>query len=121
MEEGNKIRNDGGLSQLDRYLRALNDRHRRQVLYYLDDHGTANVEELARHIAAPESNHSSSGVPEEEWTPIQTQLYHQHLPRLEEYGIVDYDGRSKDVSLADLPHLFEMLLHFCRLVETPPS
>lgn len=117
MNEENEITGDGGLSQLDRYLRALSEKHRRYTLYYLDDHGVANSEELARHIVVQKSGCRPSAVSDEERKRIQTKLHHQHLPRLKDYGLVDYDKRSKDVRLADPPQAFRMLLHLCELVE----
>ncbi|WP_135806423.1 DUF7344 domain-containing protein [Halorussus marinus] len=118
MSENNKISDENRLSQLDRYLRALSDPERRQALYYLDKKETASSEELARQIAAQDSEDPSSPTPEDEWKSIQRKLHHQHLPQLRDYAIVDFDERNKDICLSDLPPLFTILLQFCRLVES---
>lgn len=117
MKEGHRTRGDGGLSKIDRSLRALSDKDRRYLLYYLDEHEVANSEELARHIVAKESDRSPSTVPDEEYEPIQTQLQHKHLPKLADFGLVEYDERSEDVRFSNPPQGFVLLLHFCELME----
>lgn len=117
MKEDNEIEGDGGLSQLDRYLSALSEKHRRYVLYHLDEHGVANSEELARHVVARESDCPPSAVSEAERKQMEMELHHRHLPRLKDYGLVDYDERSRDVRLADPPKVFSTFLHLCEVVE----
>lgn len=117
MKGDKRIQGDGGVSQLDRCLRALSEKDRRLALYYLHEHGICDTEELARYVAAREAHQSPSSVAEEAVTQMQTELYHEHLPRLRDYGIVDYDERHEDVCLADPSPLFTVLLQVCKLVE----
>lgn len=117
MKEWHRTRSDGGLAKIDRFLKAVSDRDRRYLLYYLDEQEIANSEELARHIAAQKSNRSQSAVPEEEWKSVQTQLQHNHIPKLADFGIVEYDERSGDICFSNPSQGFMILLHFCELLE----
>lgn len=117
MKENTTTRHDGGLTELDRYLRALSDRDRRYLLYYLDEHGSGEIEEIARYIVARESNRSLSSISEEDSKRMQAKLHHEHLPRLRDYGVIDFDERQGDIRLAATAQLFTMLLGVCNLVE----
>ena len=117
MKGGDRIREDGGVSRLDRYLRTLADEQRRHLLYYLSDNPVTTADELARQVAARGTDRSPSEVPEEECDRMRAKLHHEHLPRLRDYGVVDYDERSRDVRLVDQSQVLSMLLQFCRFVE----
>ena len=117
MKGSKKIRVDGGLSRLDRYLRALSDKDRRYLLYYLDEHGSARLDEIAPHIVARESDRSLASISEEESKRMRAKLRHEHLPRLQDYGVIDYDERQGDIRLAHSSSWFTMLLEVCKLVE----
>ncbi|WP_435180882.1 DUF7344 domain-containing protein [Halorussus sp. AFM4] len=117
MKGGDRIREDGGVSRLDRYLRTLGDERRRHLLYYLSDNPSATVDELAREVAARDTDRATSAVSEEECDRMRAKLHHEHLPRLRDYGIVDYDERNRDVRLVDRSQVLLMLLQVCRFIE----
>ncbi|WP_435177944.1 DUF7344 domain-containing protein [Halorussus sp. AFM4] len=117
MKESHKIHEDGGLSLLDRSLRALSNQNRRYLLYHLDEHGDAELDELSRQLVARESDCSLSSISEEDSKRIQAKLHHEHLPRLQDYGIIDYDERQGDIRLTHSSSVFTMLLEISKLVE----
>lgn len=67
---------------LDTCLQLLADDQRRQIIQQLRPEGRSSVGELADEI-------SGTG---RERTAIQ--LHHNHLPKLQKHGILDYDERS---------------------------
>lgn len=67
---------------------------RQQVLIELWESGRTTVDELSRRIAAEDDERSSNDV-----EYIEIQLVHNHLPRLEAYGVIEYDDGSGDVRL----------------------
>ncbi|MFC4541473.1 hypothetical protein ACFO5R_05985 [Halosolutus amylolyticus] len=99
---------------LDLIFDILSNRHRREVLYHLNDRpdGVATVDELTDTVAARE--HESGRADrdaDEERNLIRTELQHVHLPKLEDAGIVEHDRRSETVRYWTQPSLEEWLEH----------
>lgn len=99
---------DGGQLRIGDLLDALNNDQRRTVLRLLvASDGAVGVRELAREIAAPA----------DETTPdvdnVVIALHHNHLPRLDDIGIVTYDPEANvveaDDSIAALTPYLEFL------------
>lgn len=69
----------------DELLELLCHRHRRQILRFLGKRptNTATVDELVDHVVAPSGE-----------TSLSTEMYHVHLPKLDDAGLVDWDSRS---------------------------
>lgn len=70
----------------------------RYVTYYFLKNQHTNVEQLSRQITAWERSVSLDSVSEREQRPVKTSLIHDHLPRLAEHGLLEYDRRSGDVT-----------------------
>lgn len=128
---GNKNKNNssrsdkldgGGLSSLNRYFDALADPRRRHTLYYLNDHRTEpiTIDELARHVTAMETEYAPDTLVEADYADIKRELYHNHLPRLDDYGIIDYDPRSGDMRFHQSSRGLLLLLWVSQLIERPP-
>lgn len=117
MTNDTMLQGDGGLSQLDRYLRALRDRRRRLVLYYLDEQQVTDLEAVSRHLAAQDVNQPPSELTEEAYESVMMDLHHNHLPRLDDYGLIDYDERNQDIQVAESSQTFSLLLQFLRFIE----
>ena len=84
------------MSGIDTVLEVLSSHRRRYILYYLEDHGSADLEELAR----SEVEH--------------TQMLHTDLPRLDDVGyIMHEDGRVE----YDPSPLLDRFLDVCREIE----
>lgn len=111
---------DGGRkSLLSRVFAALSNRRRRYVLYYLRNHEQAQTDELAAQIAAWEQEIPRSEVPAEDTHQVHRALVHSHLPKLEDYGLVEYDRRSDTVSYTYPPTLLDEALELTSSLENP--
>lgn len=70
----------------DAAFEVLAHRHRRVVLSHLaDSNGTATFDQLASAITADPGADESPDV-------VRLQLHHVHLPKLQQAGLIDYDG-----------------------------
>lgn len=84
----------------DTVFDLLSSARRRYVLYYLRRHGgEATINELAKHLAAWENDADPEELTRQDEKRVYVSLYQTHVPKLEEQGIVDYDGDSSIVSL----------------------
>lgn len=108
---------NGGELRLDRYFDALAGSRRRCVLYYLNRHGSANVDELARQVTARETGLSEEDLPEEDYESVRRELHHKHLPKLADCGLIEYDLRSGDTRFHDPPLPFAVLLRISEFIE----
>ena len=113
---------DGRVKQVNRYLEVLTDSRRRHALYYLNEHRgeVTTLDELARQMEAAESEYSPDTLVEEDYADVRLELYHKHLPQLADYGIINYDSRSKDIRVNQLSRLLLILLWVSHLIERPP-
>lgn len=76
---------------------ALSTARCRYVLYLLLENEYSNVTDLALQIAAWEEDRSVEEVSDGEHERVSLSLMHNHLPRLADYGFVEYDRRSGDI------------------------
>ncbi|AGB39541.1 DUF7344 domain-containing protein [Natronococcus occultus] len=72
----------------------------RYVTYYLLETRHTDIETLSRQITAWERGESPETVSESARRPVRTSLIHDHLPRLDEDGLVEFDPRSGSVTRA---------------------
>jgi len=97
---------------IDSVFDALADWRRREVCQYFieTDAESATVDQLAMLLLACEH----PGVEEcadPTFEELVIQLEHQHLPRLDEAGVVDYDDRSNTVRYWGQPTVEKWLEH----------
>ncbi len=87
----------------DRVFELLSNRRRRLVLYYLRSHADdeATVRELATEIAAWENGVEEAAVTYKQRKRVYTSLYQSHLPKMDEYGVVEYEQNRGDVRLTE--------------------
>lgn len=86
---------------LDEFLELLADRRRRYALYCLDeaDETVVSLEELSDQVVQRERNWDDDGTPaEDHGENVRIELHHNHLPRLSDAGLIDYDSRTKTVN-----------------------
>lgn len=111
--------NDGGTSLPTRIFRALVHQRRRYTLYYLRDHEQAQTDDLAIQIVAWEQGVPKHEVPAEEAKRVKTNLVNSQLPKLEDYGLIEYDSRSGAVSYSYPPEILDEALELAAIIETP--
>jgi len=80
-----------GTTQLDPCLKLLSDAQRRKIIHQLQDEvaGETTVEALVDHL---DNGHSAEGLDRDQ---LSIQLIHNHLPKLDDYGIIHYDQEHK--------------------------
>jgi hypothetical protein len=87
---------------LDTVFEILKNRRRRDILQYLWNHdGTANIGELAEHIAALENDIEVAALSSSQRKRVYIGLYQCHLPKMDDAGIVDFDKHRGTISLCD--------------------
>ncbi|WP_193570126.1 MULTISPECIES: hypothetical protein [Halorussus] len=119
-----------GQSSLDAVLELLADRRRRYVLYHLAGVGedrTLEVENVAARVDEWEREWDAAGRTDAAKTHavdadaedadeadadaadrrerVRVDLHHNHLPRLADAGLVDYDGRTGTIRSWEAPSL----------------
>jgi DNA-binding transcriptional ArsR family regulator len=111
------VLSDGGESVLSRVFGALSHQRRRYALYYLRDNEQVQVDELACQIAAWEWNVPTHEVSDEATDRVHSELVHTHLPKLDDYGLVDYDQRSGDIGYTYPPSILDDVLQLAATIE----
>lgn len=80
--------------RLDACLRLVADRRRRGVIQQLraESTGESTVDELTDRLFTGEPISRNGGRTERE--RLEVELAHTHLPKLADFGVVEYDRRS---------------------------
>jgi len=112
--------NPSRLARLDQYYDALQNPQRRYALYFLNNHRTTNVTELAKQLTAWETDRAPAELIEADYQQTRQQLYHKHLPRLDDYKLIEFDPRSGDIRFSNPPNTFMILLRLSQLIEGTP-
>lgn len=86
---------------LDEVYSLLASERRRNLCYHLLEANYGTVDRLARGIAALETDQAPREVSEEDERRVAVDLIHDHLPRLAEHDVLEFDARSGDVVAAD--------------------
>ncbi|MDQ2049804.1 hypothetical protein RBH26_04845 [Natronolimnohabitans sp. A-GB9] len=113
--------NDATATRMEAACSLLAESQRRYLLYQLAERGGGNVEDLVTEIAAWERDVRPDQVDKEIRQQIYVSLVHNHLPRLADYGIIDYDLRSGDIVLDDGFEDIKPLLEQFRQTEEDPE
>lgn len=81
--------------ELDRRFEILSDRRRRFVLLALaEENGSYTLRDLAERVVAWEEEKPHREVTEGERKRVSVSLYHVHLPKLSDAGIVEFTETS---------------------------
>lgn len=76
----------------DQVFHVLSVQRRRCVLRYLADHdGAVSMRDIAEQVAAWEHDTTVDDLRSDERQRVYIALYQTHLPKLDEYGIIDYN------------------------------
>ena len=81
---------------MDRVHELLSNRQRRHLLYLFLDAERWSVEAVSMRLVAAERNVPIDAVAENDRRRVAVSLVHDHLPRLADYGVIEYDDRSGD-------------------------
>lgn len=85
---------------------ALSEADRRFLVAVLvEDGGAVSLEELARRLAARERDERPADLSESAVESSLTALYHSHVPKLADAGVVNHDRESGTVALAADPEV----------------
>lgn len=83
-------------------LRALSNRHQRYALYHLLDHENATLDELADVVAGWVATTEAGVTTAADRSSIRVKLYHDHLPKLADADLVEFDQEAKVVDRSPL-------------------
>lgn len=87
-------------STLDVVFEALAHQRRRYLVQCLREEPRA-LSDVAMEVAAQETDSPTADQPTDLAQDVYLSLYHRHVPKLEEAGIVQYDHDKKVVALTD--------------------
>ncbi len=81
-------------NSLDACLQLVADRHRRRVIHHLRHEATeaTTVDDLVDQLHSGDS--PSNNGPQRDREKLAILLHHIHLPKLAEYGVVEFEHRS---------------------------
>lgn len=101
-------RGDSDDLSLDVVYDLLANQRRRNVLRCLKDHTQAiAMVDLAEGVAFRENEETLSEIPKETVQTIATSLYHTHLPKLADAGVVEYEQDRDLVRVSEPADLVE--------------
>lgn len=93
---------DSGDLSIDVVFDLLADRRRRHVLACLLDGDRAiALSDLAEDVAVREHDRPRIEIPKERAQAIRTSLYHVHVPKLADAGVIEYDRDRNLVRASD--------------------
>jgi hypothetical protein len=96
--------------EMDGVFEALASRRRRAVCYALTKRDEWSLSDLATTVAAIEAGVPEQAVSDEQQQQTFVGLFHSHVPKLAERGIVDFDERTKTVVAGErAPHVLALL------------
>jgi len=83
---------DASAETLDDAFALLADQRRRLLLSVLHTYGEElTLRDAAEEVAIRETGHNVADIPAEQVQKVYLSLYHDHLPRLVDAGLLEYD------------------------------
>lgn len=82
---------------LDTCLRLVADQYRRQIIHHLrhEANGTTTFDDLVEQISSQASDFKND--PPQGREKIAIQLHHIHLPKLANYGVIEFEHTTRVV------------------------
>ncbi|MDG5821910.1 winged helix-turn-helix domain-containing protein [Natronococcus sp. A-GB7] len=105
--------------RFDEILSSLSNTQRRRIISHLQEEGSASQSEIAHQLVRWNYDSPPDEVSDKAVERIKINLHHEHLPQLEDAGLIEYDRRSKMLLVRDLPELAEVCLDHCESVDLP--
>jgi len=85
-------------SEKGEIFELLSNHRRRYTIQFCKENGSATLSELAEHIAAIEQDKSPAEISSSERKRVYTSLQQTHLNRLEDAGMIRYDGDNIELT-----------------------
>lgn len=101
----------------DEAFRALSDPYARYALSHLHDRPTTTLDALADVVTALDATATGTIATPADRDRVRVHLYHVTLPKLDDFGYVEFDPDERTVTEADVPPAVYALLG----AEEPPS
>lgn len=89
------------MDERDAVFRALSDAKRRRALRCLREHRRTSLPDLAELVAEATYGRDVAELSGERVTDLYLSFYHNHLPVLEEAGLVDYQQEADLIAWSD--------------------
>lgn len=87
---------------LDEHLAVLGDEHRQAVIEVLaEEDRSVGLSSLAQSVAAEVGDASSGTLTPRDVERAKVELHHQHLPKLDAAGVLEYDTEETHVAPTD--------------------
>ncbi len=114
---GPKTPDEGDSAQLERgqIFEILSNDRRRYVIHYLkqqSDGTTIQLREVVDQVAAWENGTDVSGLDSGDRKTVYTALKQTHLPRLDEFGVVEYDHQRGEVTLTETADQVQLYMEY---------
>ncbi|PSP96271.1 hypothetical protein BRC94_13240 [Halobacteriales archaeon QS_5_70_17] len=84
---------------LGEWFSLLRDGRRRRVLGLLREHNVLSLGDAAEEIAVEERGEPITAIPRQEVLDVYFSLYHDHVPRLADAGVIEYDQESDTLAI----------------------
>lgn len=87
---------------LETVFRALSNERRRTILYHLTACSyPVPFEEVVDKVAVQESKTYATDIPAEVYEQVASDLHHTQLPKLAQWGIIEYERELKLITIAE--------------------
>jgi hypothetical protein len=95
----------------DKIFHLLQNERRRAVIRYLrDEEGTVSMRDIAEQVAAWEHDTSVAALDSDERQRVYIPLYQNHLPKLDEEGVIEYNQSRGTVERTPVADQLEQYL-----------
>lgn len=100
---------------LEIVFRALANERRRTILYHLTSCTyPVPFEEVVDKVAVQESKTYVTDIPAKVYEQIALDLHHTHLPKLAQWGIIEYEKDLKLITVAETLRPLDEYLHLTK-------
>lgn len=110
--EGRSIGGVAEQKRLDEVLNVLSESRRRDILFYLRDKRTTELDRLTDHLIEVRPSWNT-----EQRDRLQTTLVHKDLPLMKDSSLIEYDRRSGDICYSNPPESLRTLLNTCEDID----
>ncbi len=102
-EIGQRARENGADLHKDEVFELLKNPRRRMVIRYLKENGEdgGTLSDIAEHIASVENDIPVSQLSSDQRKRVYIGLYQCHLPKMDKFGVIEYDKNRGTVQLQD--------------------